>query len=83
MTSDVIEVAAKDSKHGAFYSNVPVTCLCGNTFTISTTKPDPINIEACPQCHSAYIKEAKVVSSSGGRLNKFNARLKKSQLLNK
>jgi large subunit ribosomal protein L31 len=83
MTSGVIEVASKDSKHGSFYRNVPVSCLCGNTFTISTTKPDPINIEACPKCHPAYTKEIKVLSSSGGRLDKFNARLQKSKLLNK
>jgi len=83
MTAKITQVATKDSKHGAFYTNVPVTCLCGNTFTIATTKPDAINVEACPKCHPAYTKEAKVLSSSGWRLDKFNAKLQKIQSLTK
>jgi large subunit ribosomal protein L31 len=30
----------KDKIHPKYYDNAKVTCLCGNTFTIGSTKPE-------------------------------------------
>ena len=30
-----------------------VTCACGNTFTVKSTKPE-INVEICSACHPFY-----------------------------
>ena len=47
-----------------------VTCACGNTFTVKSTKPE-INVEICSACHPFYTgKQAR--ASRAGRVDKFN-----------
>ncbi len=56
------------------YTEVAVTCSCGNKFkTRSTlTKPE-LAIEVCSACHPYYTGKQKLVDT-GGRVDKFKKR---------
>ena len=47
-----------------------VTCACGETFTVKSTKPE-ISVEVCSKCHPFYTgKQSR--ASRAGRVDKFN-----------
>jgi large subunit ribosomal protein L31 len=47
-----------------------VTCNCGNTFTVGSTKKD-IHVEICSKCHSFYTGQQKAAAARG-RIERFN-----------
>jgi large subunit ribosomal protein L31 len=60
--------------HPKYYENAKVTCLCGNTFTTGSTKPE-IRVEICGKCHPFYTGEQRIVDSLG-RVERFKKRYK-------
>lgn len=53
------------------YTDLHVTCSCGNTFTTkSTMAKDSFHIEVCSECHPFYTGKQKIVDSAG-RVDKF------------
>jgi large subunit ribosomal protein L31 len=64
----------KDKIHPKFYDKAKVTCLCGNTFTTGSTKPE-IRVEVCGKCHPFYTGEQRIVDSLG-RVERFKKRYK-------
>ena len=64
----------KDTIHPKYYANAKVTCLCGNTFTIGSTKEE-IRVEVCSKCHPFYTGEQRIVDSMG-RVERFKKRYK-------
>jgi len=53
------------------YTDVAVTCSCGNTFnTRSTVGNDTLSIEVCSSCHPFYTGKQKIVDTAG-RVDKF------------
>lgn len=58
----------KDGIHPT-YSQATVTCACGNTFTVGSTKV-VIHTEACSACHPFYTGQKKLVDSAG-RVERF------------
>jgi large subunit ribosomal protein L31 len=58
------------------YQDAKVTCACGATFTVGSTKKD-INIEICSTCHPFYSGTEKSLDVAG-RVEKFKARAAKS-----
>lgn len=64
----------KDKIHPKYYDNAKVTCLCGNTFTIGSTKAE-IRVEICSRCHPFYTGEQRIVDSMG-RVERFKKRYK-------
>lgn len=56
------------------YQDAKVTCACGATFTVGSTKKE-INIEICSTCHPFYSGTEKSMDSAG-RVEKFKARAK-------
>jgi large subunit ribosomal protein L31 len=64
----------KDKIHPKYYDNAKVTCLCGNTFTIGSTKAE-IRVEVCSKCHPFYTGEQRIVDSMG-RVERFKKRYK-------
>jgi large subunit ribosomal protein L31 len=64
----------KDKIHPKYYDNAKVTCLCGNTFTIGSTKQE-IRVEVCGKCHPFYTGEQRIVDSMG-RVERFKKRYK-------
>jgi large subunit ribosomal protein L31 len=64
----------KDKIHPKFYDDAKVSCLCGNTFTTGSTKPE-IRVEVCGKCHPFYTGEQRIVDSMG-RVERFKKRYK-------
>ena len=64
----------KAKVHPKFYEKAKVTCLCGNTFTTGSTKPE-IRVEICGKCHPFYTGEQRIVDSLG-RVERFKKRYK-------
>jgi len=60
--------------HPKYYDEAKVTCLCGNTFTAGSTKPE-IRVEICGKCHPFYTGEQRIVDSLG-RVERFKKRYK-------
>lgn len=52
------------------YTEVEVSCACGNKFTTKSTK-DEIKVEICSACHPFYTGKQKSLEK-GGRVEKFN-----------
>jgi large subunit ribosomal protein L31 len=62
----------KDKIHPKYYDNAKVTCLCGNTFTTGSTKPE-IKVEICSKCHPFYTGTQRIVDTMG-RVERFKKR---------
>jgi len=52
------------------YTDIKVTCSCGNEFTTRSTLSDELSIEVCSACHPFYTGKQKIVDT-GGRVDKF------------
>ena len=52
------------------YSDIKVTCSCGNEFTTRSTLGEDLLIEVCSACHPFYTGKQKIVDT-GGRVDKF------------
>ena len=64
--------------HSQWYPNAKVTCACGHSFTVGSTKPE-IQVEICSACHPFFTGEAKYVDTQG-RVEKFQAKQKAAQV---
>ena len=62
----------KTKIHPKYYDNAKVTCLCGNTFTTGSTKPE-LRVEVCSKCHPFYTGEQRIVDTMG-RVERFKKR---------
>jgi large subunit ribosomal protein L31 len=52
------------------YTDINVTCSCGNEFQTRSTLGEDLTIEVCSACHPFYTGKQKIVDS-GGRVDKF------------
>jgi large subunit ribosomal protein L31 len=52
------------------YSEVNVTCSCGNSFKTGSTAGQDLTIEVCSQCHPFFTGKQKIVDTAG-RVDKF------------
>jgi large subunit ribosomal protein L31 len=59
----------KDAIHPK-YSDITVTCTCGNTFQTRSTLGTNLEVEVCSNCHPFYTGKQKIVDS-GGRVDRF------------
>ena len=50
----------KEAIHPKYYQ-ATVTCNCGNTFTVGSTKKD-IHVEICAKCHPFYTGQQKAAA---------------------
>ncbi len=62
----------KDKIHPQYYPEAKVTCACGSTFTVGSTK-EKITVEICSACHPLYTGEEKILDTAG-RVERFKAR---------
>lgn len=58
--------------HPTYIEKAKVTCACGNTFTVGSTKPE-IHVEICSACHPFFTGMEKTLDSAG-RVEKFKTR---------
>jgi len=66
----------KEKIHPQYYPNAQVHCVCGNKFTVGSTKPE-INVEICYKCHPFYTGKEKLIDTAG-KVEKFKARRAKA-----
>ena len=59
----------KDAIHPK-YSEITVTCSCGNNFQTRSTLGSNLEVEVCSNCHPFYTGKQKIVDS-GGRVDRF------------
>ena len=62
----------KDAIHPK-YTEIDVTCSCGNQFKTRSTVGKGIHVEVCSACHPFYTGKQKVVDTAG-RVEKFRQR---------
>ena len=62
----------KDNIHPEFYADATVTCSCGNTFTLGSTRP-ALKVELCSKCHPFFTGERRIVDTAG-RVERFKRR---------
>ena len=55
------------------YSEIKVTCSCGNIFNTKSTLGEDLSIEVCSSCHPFYTGQQKIVDTAG-RVDKFRKR---------
>ena len=55
------------------YSEIKVTCSCGNVMHTYSTLGSDLHLEVCSNCHPFYTGKQKIVDS-GGRVERFNRR---------
>jgi large subunit ribosomal protein L31 len=62
----------KTDTHPTYFPEAKVVCVCGNTFTIGSTKKE-LAVEICSACHPFYTGNDKLMDVAG-RVEKFKAR---------
>jgi len=63
----------KKDIHPQYYPEAKVTCACGNSFTVGSTK-EHLEVEVCSNCHPFYTGQDKIMDRVG-RVQKFKERL--------
>lgn len=59
----------KAQGHPTYYDDAVVTCACGNSFTVGSTK-QKITVEICAKCHPFFTGEMRFLDTMG-RLERF------------
>ena len=67
----------KKGIHPKYYPDAKVTCSCGNTFTVGSTK-EAIRTDICSACHPFFTGEQRLVDTAG-QVERFIRRLEKSE----
>jgi len=52
------------------YSEITVTCACGETFKTRSTKKGDLHVEICSACHPFFTGKLKYIDTAG-RIEKF------------
>ncbi len=67
----------KDKIHPQYFPKARVTCACGNTFTVGSTK-EFIEVETCSKCHPFYTGKERAMDAVG-QVQKFRKRLARKE----
>lgn len=52
------------------YSEINVTCSCGNSFKTRSTRGNDLSLDVCSECHPFYTGKQKMLDGAG-RVDKF------------
>ena len=67
----------KQKVQSQYYPKAKVACACGNTFTTGSTQK-VISVDICSACHPFFTGQMKYIDS-GGRVKRFQERMKRAQ----
>jgi large subunit ribosomal protein L31 len=67
----------KKDIHPEYHPQAKVSCACGNTFYIGSTKKE-IEVEICYACHPFYTGKEKLIDTAG-RVEKFKTKREKAK----
>lgn len=62
----------KKDVHPTYFPNAKVTCACGASFVVGSTK-EKIEVEICSACHPLYTGTEKIIDTAG-RVERFKVR---------
>ncbi len=62
----------KTDTHPTYFPEAKVTCACGRTFTVGSTR-EKLEVEICSVCHPFYSGNEKILDAAG-RVEKFKKR---------
>lgn len=71
----------KKDIHPTYYPETKIKCSCGVISTVGSTLPQ-MEVEICSQCHPFYTGTTRIIDAAG-RVEKFQARLKKTEAIKK
>jgi large subunit ribosomal protein L31 len=54
------------------YVEATVTCACGNTFQVGSTKSQ-LKVDVCSKCHPFFTGQQRILDTAG-RVERFNRR---------
>jgi large subunit ribosomal protein L31 len=54
------------------YVDATVTCACGNTFTVGSTRPT-MRVDVCSKCHPFFTGQQRILDTAG-RVERFRRR---------
>ena len=66
----------KKEIHPTYYEKAKVTCACGASFIVGSTK-EKLAVEICSACHPFYTGLDKIMDTAG-RVEKFKTRKAKA-----
>ena len=55
------------------YTEIKVSCSCGNAFSTRSTMGEDLQVEVCSACHPFYTGQQKIMDTAG-RVDKFRKR---------
>lgn len=55
------------------YSDITITCACGNIIKTSSTLGKDLSVEICSACHPFFTGKQKIIDSAG-KVDKFRKR---------
>lgn len=58
------------------YTEMTVSCSCGNTFSTRSTLGQNLQVEVCSSCHPFYTGKQKIMDTAG-RVDRFKKRFEK------
>ena len=61
--------------HPKYYPDARVTCSCGNTFTIGSTRKT-LKVELCSKCHPFFSGGERRIVDTAGQVERFKRRYK-------
>jgi large subunit ribosomal protein L31 len=59
------------------YVEATVTCACGNTFKVGSTKSQ-LKVDVCSKCHPFFTGQQRILDTAG-RVERFNRRYNLAQ----
>jgi large subunit ribosomal protein L31 len=73
------EAAGEPMKAGIHpkYQEATVTCACGNTFTVGSTKQN-LKVDVCSKCHPFFTGQQRILDTAG-RVERFRKRFNLSE----
>jgi len=70
LPQDLTGIASMKAGTHPKYTEITVTCSCGNKFQTRSTLGANLDIEVCSNCHPFYTGKQKMLDS-GGRVDRF------------
>jgi large subunit ribosomal protein L31 len=67
----------KKKIHPKWHPKAKITCACGHTIIVGSTKPE-LRVEVCAHCHPLFTGKMKFIDTLG-RVEKFQAQRKAAQ----
>ena len=58
------------------YTEIKVTCSCGNTFNTRSTMGGDLQVEVCSACHPFYTGQQKILDTAG-RVDQFRKKYRR------